>query len=112
MDNIRVIPQFCRDIPTVRALNETAFGQPAEAGIVDSIRTTCPDAVSLVAVDNGQVVGSAHSLSFSVIQSTIPVLGSFQLRSTVCHVKGQLESSYRYGMFQVGINSKSTPGLT
>jgi putative acetyltransferase len=54
---ITIRPEQPDDIPTVRALNETAFGQPAEAGIVDSIRTTCPDAVSLVAVDNGQVVG-------------------------------------------------------
>lgn len=45
------------DIAVVHALNETAFGQPAEATIVDAIRAACPDAVSLVAVDDGQIVG-------------------------------------------------------
>jgi len=55
------------DIAAVRAINEIAFaphtllekelGQSAEAGIVDSIRSACPDAVSLVAVDAGEIVG-------------------------------------------------------
>ncbi len=45
------------DIAAVRTINEKAFGQPSEAGIVDSIRGTCEDAVSLVAVDDDQVVG-------------------------------------------------------
>jgi putative acetyltransferase len=55
------------DIAQVRAINEVAFapytrlekeaGKSAEAGIVDSIRSACPDVVSLVAVDAGRVVG-------------------------------------------------------
>jgi putative acetyltransferase len=55
------------DIAGVHALNEIAFaprtrlekeiGQSAEAGIVDSIRSACPDVVSLVAVDAGRIVG-------------------------------------------------------
>jgi putative acetyltransferase len=45
------------DITAVRAVNETAFGQPTEAGIVDSIRMACPDAVSLVAIEGERVVG-------------------------------------------------------
>lgn len=45
------------DIVMVRAVNEAAFGRPAEAEVVDLIRAACPDAVSLVAVDDGQVVG-------------------------------------------------------
>jgi putative acetyltransferase len=55
------------DIAGVRAINEVAFplhtqqekeaGQSAEAGIVDSIRSACPDVVSLVAVDAGRIVG-------------------------------------------------------
>ena len=54
---IAIGPEEPGDIAEVRALNERAFGQPDEAGIVDSIRTACPDVVSLVAVDGGQVVG-------------------------------------------------------
>ena len=45
------------DVAAVRAVNESAFGQPDEATIVDSIRAACPDSVSLVAVDGNQIVG-------------------------------------------------------
>jgi putative acetyltransferase len=45
------------DIAAVREINETAFGKPVEAGIVDSIRAACADALSLVAVDDNQIVG-------------------------------------------------------
>jgi putative acetyltransferase len=45
------------DIPQVRRVNELAFGQPAEADVVDRLRQTCADALSLVAEDDGTVVG-------------------------------------------------------
>ena len=45
------------DVAAVREINEKAFGQPTEAGIVDSLREACSDAVSLVAVKDGRVVG-------------------------------------------------------
>jgi putative acetyltransferase len=45
------------DIAAVRALNEVAFGEPTEAGIVDLLRAACPDAVSLVAVEDDLVLG-------------------------------------------------------
>ena len=45
------------EIAAVHAVNESAFGQPTEARIVDSIRAACPDVVSLVAVDGDKVVG-------------------------------------------------------
>ena len=45
------------DQPQVRAVNEAAFGQPEEAGIVDRLRISCPEAISLVADDGGEVVG-------------------------------------------------------
>ncbi len=45
------------DIAAVSAINKTAFGQPTEAAIVDSIRAACPDAVSLVALDDDRIVG-------------------------------------------------------
>ena len=50
-------PEQPDDIAAVRAINETAFGQPAEATIVDSLRNTCPDAVSLVAVEDDRILG-------------------------------------------------------
>jgi len=45
------------DIPSVRIINERAFEQPVEADIVDKLRLSCPEALSLVAVDDGDVVG-------------------------------------------------------
>lgn len=54
---ITIRPEQPDDIDAVRTLNEEAFGQPVEADIVDSLRTACPNALSLVAVDNEQIVG-------------------------------------------------------
>ena len=45
------------DIEAVRMVNETAFGQPAEANIADKLRENCQDRLSLVATQNGAVVG-------------------------------------------------------
>ena len=45
------------DIPFVRIINERAFGQPAEADIVDKLRQNCPEALSLVAEDEGYILG-------------------------------------------------------
>ena len=45
------------DIPQVRLVNELAFGQPAEADVVDRLRAACADALSLVAVEDKAVVG-------------------------------------------------------
>ena len=45
------------DILQVRTLNEQAFEQPVEAGIVDKLRQACPDFVSLVAEDGLEKYG-------------------------------------------------------
>ena len=44
-------PEKPEDIPFVRVINERAFEQPAEADIVDKLRLSCLEALSLVAVD-------------------------------------------------------------
>ncbi|MFC1572173.1 GNAT family N-acetyltransferase [Candidatus Eisenbacteria bacterium] len=54
---ISIRPEALADIPHVRKINETAFGQPSEAGIVDALRTSCPEAISLVAESDGDVIG-------------------------------------------------------
>ena len=54
-----------RDIDQVRALNLAAFEGGPEAGLVDTLRRSCVDHVSLVADDNGRVVG--HILFTPVI---------------------------------------------
>lgn len=54
---VTIRPEKPDDIATVRTVNKTAFGQLTEAEIVDSLRTACPDAVSLVSVENITIVG-------------------------------------------------------
>jgi putative acetyltransferase len=45
------------DIEAIRIVNEQAFGQPAESGIVDRLRKSCPGLLSLVALADYEVVG-------------------------------------------------------
>jgi len=47
------------DRSAVRAVVTAAFGQPAEADLVDRLRRNGDDAIALVAVDDGAVVGQA-----------------------------------------------------
>lgn len=46
-----------RDIGQVRMINIEAFAQTDEANLVDALRTSCEDVVSLVAELDGRVVG-------------------------------------------------------
>jgi len=46
-----------KDHSAVRALNLAAFEGGPEAGLVDTLRASCPDHLSLVAEDEGRVVG-------------------------------------------------------
>jgi len=46
-----------RDIPAVRYVNERAFGRPAEANLVDALRGRQKVTLSLVAVQDDQVLG-------------------------------------------------------
>jgi len=45
------------DRDAIRAVNEAAFGTPAEADLVDALREQARPFISLVAEQNGQVVG-------------------------------------------------------
>jgi putative acetyltransferase len=45
------------DAPAIRGLLEAAFGSTVEATIVDTVRLTCDDRVSLVALEDDRVVG-------------------------------------------------------
>ena len=55
MINIRL--ENPEDMAQVRALHERAFRQPTEADAVDTLRLTCPDSLSVVAEDDGRIVG-------------------------------------------------------
>jgi putative acetyltransferase len=45
------------DRESVRCVNESAFGRPSEADLVDALRGSAKPCVSLVAEDGGRVVG-------------------------------------------------------
>jgi len=45
------------DEEQIRIVNQRAFGQNEEADIVDKLRLTCTNMISLVAVSNNQIVG-------------------------------------------------------
>jgi len=46
-----------QDIADIRKLNELAFGREDEANIVDRLRAGCPDLLSLVAREEGRLLG-------------------------------------------------------
>ncbi len=46
-----------KDVAAIRAVNERAFGQTEEANIVDRLRVSCADALSLVATMDDRIVG-------------------------------------------------------
>jgi putative acetyltransferase len=45
------------DIPAIRIVNERAFGRVAEANLVDALRRNGKATISLVAEDDGRIVG-------------------------------------------------------
>jgi putative acetyltransferase len=45
------------DTQEIRRVNLFAFGREAEADVVDTLRESCPESISLVAVYDNQVVG-------------------------------------------------------
>ncbi|MBK9168013.1 MAG: N-acetyltransferase [Bryobacterales bacterium] len=53
---VSIRAEQAEDAPAIRHVHEQAFGQPAEAAVVDRLRQTCKDSLSLVA-DDGAVVG-------------------------------------------------------
>ena len=44
---VDIRPETPEDEAQVRAVNEKAFGQPVEADLVDRLRVSCPEAISL-----------------------------------------------------------------
>jgi putative acetyltransferase len=54
---IEIRPETAADFAAVREVNELAFGQPAEAGLVDALRRAASPTISLVALEDGRVVG-------------------------------------------------------
>jgi len=53
----RIRAELPGDIPAIREVNQRAFGGTQEVKIIDALRSSCPDLISLVAVFEEQVVG-------------------------------------------------------
>ena len=71
---MRIRPEEPLDVPSIRTVNVTAFGSAAEADIVDALRAAADNVISLVAEDDGEIVGH---IMFSPVQ----VVGSPDLRA-------------------------------
>ena len=75
---IQIRPEQSKDIDAIRNVNKLAFGQPVEAEIVDLLRQSEVDIVSLVAIKNEQIVG--HILfSPMMIEGEVEITGAMGL---------------------------------
>jgi putative acetyltransferase len=54
---ITIRAENAEDIPAVRRVNKLSFGRPQEAALVDALRAVAHPQVSLVAVEDGQILG-------------------------------------------------------
>jgi len=70
-----VRPERPDDVDTVHRINEAAFGSPEEANIVDALRVACPDAISLVAVDDDEILGHILYSPVHVATAGTPLQG-------------------------------------
>ena len=62
------------DVPKIRTINMTAFGSVTEADIVDVLRSEADNVISLVAEDDGDIVGH-------IMFSPVDVAGAPDLRA-------------------------------
>lgn len=63
------------DESQIHKVNELAFGQPEEANIVDALRETCPEGISLVAELNNEIVGHILFTPAVIESDTILIKG-------------------------------------
>ena len=73
--HLNIRPEQLEDIPSIHAVNEAAFGQPTEANLVDALRSACPDATSLVAVSDDQIIGHILFTPVTVSNNAYEVKG-------------------------------------
>jgi putative acetyltransferase len=70
MKHIKIREEIFQDIDAIRAINEKAFGQPQEANIVDKLRANCDGLLSLVALQDEEIIGH-------ILFSSVTIDGSF-----------------------------------
>lgn len=57
MDMVNIREECAADYDAVRIVNDRAFGAPEEGNIVEKLRNTCRETLSLVAVSDERIVG-------------------------------------------------------
>ncbi len=72
---IEIRKESAGDQAAVRQINEIAFGQAAEADVVDRLRASCEDYTSFVAVDQGKIVGHILFTPATLDGSTLVGMG-------------------------------------
>src|SRR5687768_7144715 len=88
---MRIRREEAQDIPKIHALNVAAFGSTVEANIVDVLRSDAPGVVSLVADDNGEVVGH-------IMFSPVRVAGAPDLRAMALAPMAVIPQRQRMGI--------------
>jgi putative acetyltransferase len=77
LSDITIRREVPEDRDAVRNINLRAFGQATEGNIVDALRTSCLEALSLVGVEDHCVVG--HILFTPVTIDGLPIAGGMGL---------------------------------
>ena len=71
---MQIRPERASDIPAIREVNRAAFDSTLEPNLVDALRSDAADVISLVAVDDSEIVGH-------IMFSPVRVAGAEGLRA-------------------------------
>lgn len=75
MEKIQIRKESKEDFNAVRQINDLAFGTPEEGRIVDKLRKSCGDTLSLVAVMNNKIVGHIFFSPVTIDTADNPIKG-------------------------------------
>jgi len=72
---IAISEETQKDYDAVRTVHDQAFGQPDEGRIVDTLRESCDEILSLVAISDNRVIGHIFFSPVTIETPTGPVTG-------------------------------------
>jgi putative acetyltransferase len=88
---MRIRREEAQDVPKVHAINVAAFGSTVEADIVHALRSDGHDVLSMVAEDDGEIVGH-------VMFSPVRVVGAPDLRAMALAPMAVIPNRQRTGI--------------